>query len=169
MEESKSFPWQKVVRAAGEGVFTEKAYDAAAKHLKKKAAKFIKKFTPCVAQVDQPAELLKLPDWAKAKKGLLRKLKNIAKKAKGKEKIANEGMCETSGELQQLARMIVVWWVLGPSSSKASDTPAPLTVADTFRGARLLFAGYLFQNGEPCNQRAFARRRLRQSGFPFFC
>lgn len=150
LEESKSVPWEKVVQTAGDGVFTANSYASVAKHLKKKAAKFIKTFTPCVAEVGDAADLLMLPEWAKDKGGVFKKIAKLAKKVKGKRRTANESMCEASGELQQLVRMMVLWWVLGPSSKIVNEEEkrkAPPTVADTFKGARLLFAGHIFNNG----------------------
>lgn len=149
LEESTALPWERVVQTMGDGVFTTKAYVKAVNHLRKKAASFIEKFTPCTAEVDDATDLLMLPQSSKRKAGLRKKLEKLSKKARGKKRRANKEMCETSAELQQLARMLVVWWVLGPSPQISSEeaSPQPPTTADTFRGARLVFASLLFNNG----------------------
>ena len=145
LEESKSFPWERVVETAGNGVFTEKGYTAATKHLQAKARKFIGAFTPCATKVDDAADLLMLPEGTEKKTGIVKMVGNASKKVKGKRSRDTRDMCEYSGELQQLARMILAWWVLGPSSKRGGQEPP--TLADTFRGARLLFVGHIFYNG----------------------
>ncbi|KAL8434759.1 hypothetical protein ACSSS7_002896 [Eimeria intestinalis] len=146
LEESASLPWEKVVQAAGEGVFSLKKYDAAARHLRNKSMKFLDAFTPCTAQVNEPTDLLQLRQGSKKRGGFLRKVKNLVKRSKGRRNQANTAMCEISGEQQQLVRMLVAWWTLGPMSSTRRSR-APTTVAETFRSARLLFANYIFFNG----------------------
>ncbi|KAL8454419.1 hypothetical protein Emag_001446 [Eimeria magna] len=146
LEESASLPWQKVVQAAGEGVFSLKNYDAATRHLRNKSMKFLDAFTPCVEQVNEPRDLLQLQDGIKKKGKLLRKLKNLVNRHKRRRSQANAAMCEVSGEQQQLVRMLVAWWTLGPTSFNKKGR-APVTVAETFRSARLLFASYIFFNG----------------------
>ncbi|KAL8428548.1 hypothetical protein Efla_003319 [Eimeria flavescens] len=147
LEESKSFPWSKVVQLAGEGVFSPKAYDSALKHLEKKAKKFFDNFTPCVANVKQPANLLMLPQGMQKKGSLLKRLKGLVSKSKGRRTKADEGMCETSGEQQQLARMLVAWWALGPLVSQEGPR-TPITVANTFKSARVLFTNLVFFSGQ---------------------
>ncbi|KAL8449332.1 hypothetical protein Emed_003213 [Eimeria media] len=146
LEESASLPWQKVVQAAGEGVFSVKNYDAAVRHLKNKSMKLLDTFTPCVAQVNEPTDLLQLQEGSKKKGGLFRKLKKLVSRTKGRRNQANAAMCEISGEHQQMVRMLVAWWTLGPMSSSRKSR-GPTTVAETFRSARLLFANHIFFNG----------------------
>ncbi|KAL8270429.1 hypothetical protein Esti_005658 [Eimeria stiedai] len=147
LEESASLSWDNVVQAAGEGVFSLKRYDAAMRHLRNKSMKFLDAFTPCVAQVNQPTDLLQLPQGSRKGGGLLRKLKSLVNRSQGRRNQANAAMCEISGEQQQLVRMLVAWWTLGPMSSNRKSR-APTTVAETFRSARLLFADYVFFNGQ---------------------
>ncbi|XP_026192875.1 uncharacterized protein LOC34622832 [Cyclospora cayetanensis] len=148
LEESKSFPWEKVVQATGDGAFKEKQYAAAAKHLKAKAQKFINLFTPCVTVVDDAAQLLKLPDRSKTKARVAKKLKNVFKHRR-KTLAASPELCKNSGELHQLSRMLVTWWVHGsaPRQEDKEGHKHHRTVADTFKSARLLFASFVFQNG----------------------
>ncbi|CDJ34847.1 uncharacterized protein EMH_0093220 [Eimeria mitis] len=149
LEESKALPWEKIVQTMGDGVFSTKAHESAVKHLKKKAASFLEMFTPCVAEVEEASELLMPSESAKNKRSLLRSLKKAVKRTKGKRRGATGEMCRTSGELQQLVRLLLVWWVLGPSSSEQTQemTESFQSTATTFRNARLAFTSLIFNNG----------------------
>ncbi|CDJ32698.1 LOW QUALITY PROTEIN: uncharacterized protein EMH_0047470 [Eimeria mitis] len=149
LEESKALPWEKIVQTMGDGVFSTNAYESAVKHLKKKAASFLEMFTPCVTEVEEASELLMPSESAKNKRTLLRSLKNAVKRTKGKRRGATGEMCATSGELQQLVRLLLVWWVLGPSSSEQTQemTESFQSTATTFRNARLAFTSLIFNNG----------------------
>ncbi|CDJ49732.1 hypothetical protein, conserved [Eimeria brunetti] len=148
LEESKAVPFEKIVHTMGDGVFNTKEHGTAVKHLKKKAARFLEIFTPCMAEVEA-SDLLMLSPQTKSRLSLARRLNKALKRAKGKRQRANGEMCEISGEHQQLTRLLVVWWVLGRSSSESTQeiSQSLQDTAATFRGARMAFAFLLFNNG----------------------
>ncbi|CDI74181.1 hypothetical protein, conserved [Eimeria praecox] len=149
VEESKALPWERIVQTMGDGVFTTRAYASGVKHLEKKAAHFLEMFTPCMAEVAEASDLLMLSQATKSTSKFASRLKKALNRAKRRRRRANEGMCEMSGELQQLVRLLVVWWVLGPSSSEsAQGMPQSFeNTAATFKSARLVFAFLIFNNG----------------------